>query len=63
MERINKIIVFSYILFALSLMILYLNKAAAIIVLAASFLAFLIGGLRAQNDSHNQNRKYKKEGM
>ena len=40
----NKIIVFSYLLFALSLLILYLNKAAAIIVLAVSFGIFLLGG-------------------
>jgi hypothetical protein len=64
MEIISKIIVFSYILFALSLMVLYLNKVAAIIVLAVSFLAFLLGGfLRAQNDSPNQNRKNKKGGI
>lgn len=61
MEIINKIVVFSYILFALSLMALYLNKVAAIIVLIASFGAFLLGGfLRAQNNSLNKNRKKNK---
>jgi len=55
------IIVFSYLLFTFSLMILCINKAAAIIILTASFGTFLLGGLiRSQNDSPTQNCKKKK---
>jgi len=43
-KMINKIVFLSYLLFALSLMVLYLNKAVAIIVLAVSFGTFLLGG-------------------
>jgi len=61
MKITNKIISLSYILFALSLMILGLNKVAAIVILAVSVGAFLIGGLlRARNYSPNQHRKNKK---
>ncbi|RJS83896.1 hypothetical protein CW706_05275 [Candidatus Bathyarchaeota archaeon] len=64
MKIINKIIVFSYILFAPLLMVLYLNRVAAIIVLEVSFSAILLGGfLCAQDDSHNQNGKNKKGGI
>ena len=62
-EIINKFIIFSYILFALSLVILYLNKAVAIIILAASFGTFLLGGLLRTSifrDSSTQDDKGKK---
>ena len=64
MEIINKIIIFSCILFAPLLMVLYLNRVAAIIVLEVSFLTILLGGfLCAQNNSLNQNGKNKKRGI
>lgn len=62
MAMINKIAIFSYILFAFSVIILYLNKVVAIMVLTASFGIFLLGGLlHARNDSANKNCKRKKE--
>ena len=58
MKIINKIFIFSYILFALSLIILSLNKVVAIMILAVSVVAFLIGGLfGARNDSLDQKPK------
>jgi len=62
MKIINKVIAFSYILFAISLVILYINKVAALMILAASFFAFLISGLfSARNNSINQNNENKRE--
>jgi len=62
-EIISKLIFFSYFLFALSLVILYLNKAAAIIILAASFGTFFLGGfLRTvilRNSSIQDHKKKK----
>jgi len=63
MEVINKLIFFSYVLFALSIVALYLNKAAAISLLAASFGTFLLGGfLRTSifRDSSTRDDKGKK---
>jgi len=60
-KMINKIVFLSYLLFALSLMVLYLNKAVAIIVLAASFGTFLLGGfLRTLSDNDSQIKTKKK---
>jgi len=61
-KMINKIVFLSYLLFALSLMVLYLNKAVAIIVLVASFGTFLLGGLLripSNNDSQIKSGKKK----
>ena len=59
---VNKIIVFSYLLFALSLVILCLNKTLAIIVLAASFGTFLLGGLiRTLSENNSPLRIMKKK--
>ena len=61
-KMINKIVFLSYLLFALSLMVLYLNKAVAIIVLVASFGTFFLGGLLripSNNDSQIKSGKKK----
>jgi len=55
---------FSYILFALSLATLWLNKPLAIMVLAASFGTFLLGRvlhILSENDSPKTIKKKKGE--
>jgi hypothetical protein len=60
--KINKIIIVSYLLFALSFMILYLNRVVAFLVLAASFLTFILGGIfHALSDKDSQIKTMKKK--
>ena len=60
---ISKIVTgFSYLLFALSLIILCIDKAAAIMLLTVSFGTFLLGGfLRTLSENDSQIKTVKKE--